>query len=159
LRYKRRKEVLDMRNLLIKKDRYMPFFGGFDMERVFDSFFERPFHFNLFSEDRVPLVDLYEKDNKVIVKAELPGIKPEEAEILVDGNLLTIRGEKKQEKEEKKKDYYRLERCYGSFQRIIELPASVNADQAKATYKDGVLELELPKAEEEKKKKIKINVN
>ena len=148
-----------MRNLLpIRRNRDLSLFGEFDLDRIFEDFFKKPFQLSLFSREIVPLVDLYEKGNKVIVRAELPGIKPEEVDLSVDGNLLTIRGEKKQENEVKEKDYYRLERSYGSFQRTVELPAQVKADEARATYKDGVLEIELTKTEEAKKKKIKINV-
>lgn len=148
-----------MRNLLpIRRNRDLSLFGEFDLDRIFEDFFRRPFALSLFSREIVPLVDLYEKGNKVIVRAELPGIKPEEVDLSVDGNLLTIRGEKKQENEVKEKDYYRFERSYGSFQRTVELPAQVKADEAKATYKDGVLEIELTKTEEVKKKKIKINI-
>jgi len=148
-----------MRNLLpIRRNRDLSLFGEFDLDRIFEDFFRRPFALSLFSREIVPLVDLYEKGNKVIVRAELPGIKPEEVDLSVDGNLLTIRGEKKQENEVKEKDYYRFERSYGSFQRTVELPAQVKADEAKAAYKDGVLEIELTKTEEVKKKKIKINI-
>ena len=148
-----------MRNLLpIRRNRDLGLFGELDLDRIFEDFFRRPFTLSLFSREIVPLVDLYEKNNKIEVKAELPGIKPEEVDLSVDGNLLTIRGEKRQENEVKEKDYYRLERSYGSFQRTVELPAAVKANEAKATYKNGVLEIELPKTEEEKKKKVKIDV-
>lgn len=154
----KRKEVLAMRNLPIRKDRGLRLFGEWDLDSIFEDFFRRPILLDPLSRDIVPRIDLYEKDNKVIVKAELPGVEPEKVDLSVDGNLLTIRGEKKQENEVKEKDYYRLERSYGSFERAVELPAAVNADETKATYRKGVLEIELPKVEEEKKKKIRINV-
>ncbi len=147
-----------MRNLPMRGNRHLGFLAEFDPDRIFEDFFREPFSLDLFSRDVFPPIDLYEKDNKVVVKAEIPGIEPEKLDLSVDGNLLTIRGEKKQENEVKEKDHYRLERSYGSFERTVELPATVSADQAKASYVKGVLRVELPKVEEEKKKKIKVDV-
>ena len=148
-----------MRNLIpIGKKGDLGFLGEFELDRIFEDFFKRSFPVKIFSKDIVPLIDVYEKDNRVIVKAELAGMKPEEVDISVDGNLLTISGEKKQENEVKEKDYYRLERSYGSFQRAVELPTGIKADQAKASYKNGILQIELPKSEDSRKKKIKIEV-
>ncbi len=147
-----------MKNMLpIRRNRDLGLFGGCDLGRFFEDFFERPFRGELFSMELVSL-DLYEKGNSIVVKAELPGINPEELELSVDNNILTIRGEKKHENEVKEKDCYRLERSYGAFQRAVELPYSVKGEEAKAAYKNGVLEVELPRTEEEKKKTIKINV-
>lgn len=143
---------------LMKPNRYQPLFE-LNLDRFFDDFFKTPFRFNLTSLETLPKVDIYEKDNSVFVKAELPGVKPEEVDISVDGNLLTIQGEKKEESEAKKEDYYSIETHYGKFQRVVELPAEVKAEEAKTDYKNGVLKIELPKAGEERKKKIKINLN
>jgi len=103
-----------------------------------------------------PSLDLVESDNELTVTAELPGVNPKEIEVNVTGNTLTIRGEKKQEREEKGKDFHRVERHYGSFHRSVELPVAVDADQVKAEYKDGVLTLRLPKHPEAKPKKIPV---
>jgi len=105
-----------------------------------------------------PALDVYETENDIVVKAELPGMKPEDVDISVVGDTLTIKGEKKQEEEIKKENYYRLERSYGSFQRSLRLPVDVKPDKIKATYKDGVLKVTLPKSEEVKPKKIEIKV-
>ena len=148
-----------MRNLMpARKNRDLSLWGDWDTEGLFADFFRRPFALSLLSPERIPPIDVYEKDSKVMVKAELPGVKPEEVNLSVDGNLLRIHGEKKQENEVKEKDYYHLEGSYGSFQRTVELPSEVTADKAKATYKDGVLRVELPKAAEEKKEKINIDI-
>ena len=102
-------------------------------------------------------LDMYQTDNDVVVKASLPGIKPEEVDIAITGNMLTIKGEHKEEREEKGKDYLRKERSYGSFSRSVLVPVSVQADKAEAVFENGVLTLTLPKAEEIKPKQIKIS--
>ncbi|MBN3039481.1 MAG: Hsp20/alpha crystallin family protein [Candidatus Omnitrophica bacterium] len=128
------------------------------IDNLFDDFFKAPIKWGLTGFETLPAVDIYEKGNSVVVKAEIPGVKSEELDIAVDDGLLTISGEKKQENEVKEKDYYRLESAYGRFERTIRLPSEVKAENAKATYKDGVLKVELPKSEESKKKKINIDV-
>ena len=105
-----------------------------------------------------PEVDVIEEKDHFLVRADIPGIKREELDIKVEGQLLTIRGERKQEKETKEKNYFASERFYGAFTRMIELPVGVKADQVKATYKDGVLEIDLPKAEGAKAKQITIEI-
>lgn len=105
-----------------------------------------------------PEIDLAEEKDSFIVKADLPGIKKEELDIKVEGRLLTLKGERKEEKETKEKNYYASERFYGAFTRMIELPADVKADQVKAAYKDGVLEITLPKTEGAKAKQITVEV-
>lgn len=124
-----------------------------EMDRLFDDFFRRG---GLMREWPV---DVVETNDTVVVKAELPGMEPKDVDISVSGGKLTIKGERKAEKEEKGKTFYRMERCYGSFSRTIELPASVEADKAKADYKNGVLEITLPKTEQVKAKKIPIKTN
>jgi len=106
-----------------------------------------------------PVVDVVENADSVTVKAELPGIDPKDVDISVSGDTLTIKGEKKEEKEEKGKSFYRVERTYGSFCRSISLPTGVEADKAKADYKDGVLSVTLPKSEKVKAKKIPIKTD
>src|SRR5437868_2566507 len=96
-----------------------------------------------------PSVDVYEKDGNLVVKAELPGMKKEDIEVTLDRGDLLIRGERKAESEVKEENYYRVERAYGSFYRRIPLPFEVKPDQITATYKDGVLEVRLPKPPQE----------
>src|SRR6266566_4442617 len=105
-----------------------------------------------------PAVDIYEGEHELVVKADLPDIKPEELDIRVENNILTIRGERKFEKKVDEKNYLRIERAYGSFARSFSLANTVNTDAIKADYKDGVLTLSVPKREEAKPKQIKINV-
>jgi len=94
-----------------------------------------------------------------VLKAELPGVNPDEVEIRVEDNTLYLKGERKFEKEVKEQNYHRVERSYGTFTRTFSLPNSVDADKVSANYKDGVLTLTMPKKEEAKPKTIKINVS
>lgn len=100
----------------------------------------------------LPNVDISETEKEITVKAELPGIDKKNIDISLDENHLVIRGEKKQEKEETGKHFYRVERSFGSFYRSLDLPATVEKDRIDATYKDGVLTIVLPKSEEAKQK-------
>ena len=106
-----------------------------------------------------PAVDIYECETAVVLKAELPGIKKEDVSVEVKDNVLTIKGERKAESEIKEEKYYRRERTYGSFSRSFNLQYTVNPDKIKARFKDGVLEIEVPKPEEEKPKQINVNVD
>ena len=105
-----------------------------------------------------PAVDIYEGEVELIVKADLPGVRPEELDIRVENNILTIRGERKFEKKVDEKNYLRVERAYGSFARSFSLANTVNTEAIKADYKDGVLTLSIPKREEAKPKQIKVNL-
>lgn len=134
------------------------FSADFGLERLFEDFFKTPFKVSLNTVEALPSVDIYEKDNRIVAKAEIPGITPADIALSVDDNILTISGEKKQENEVSKENYYQSEASYGRFQRTVELPAEVNAEQAKAEYKNGVLTVELPRADISKKKQIKIEV-
>lgn len=124
----------------------------------FPKFFGKWFEFPLFKEAVYPAVDVIDEKDRIIVKAELPGMNKDDIDITVEDGVLTIKGEKKRETEIKKEGYYHLERRYGSFHRVIDLPDEVDENKVKATYKDGVLEINLPKKEETKRaeKKIKI---
>jgi HSP20 family protein len=102
------------------------------------------------------LLDLSETDTAVETKMDLPGVKPEEIEIQLNGNVLTVSGERKEEQEEKGKTYHRLERRVGNFSRSMTLPCPVEEDEVAASYKDGVLSITLPKTDEAKTRKIKI---
>ena len=104
-------------------------------------------------------MDIYENGDNLVLKAELPGINPDDVEIRVEDNTLYLKGERKFEKEVKEQNYHRVERSYGTFTRTFSLPNSVDADKVAANYKDGVLTLTMPKKEEAKPKTIKINVS
>jgi HSP20 family protein len=106
----------------------------------------------------VPAVDVYEDEQKVILKLEVPGIKEEDLDIRVENNTLTVKGERKFEKEEKEENFHRIERRYGSFYRAFTLPSTVDAEKVQAQYEAGVLRVELPKKAEAKPKQIKIGV-
>jgi len=141
-------------------DRWEPFRGtspDSQLNRLFNDFFGRA------SQDQnlttwAPAVDIYEGEHELVVKADLPDIKPEELDVRVENNLLTIRGERKFEKKVDEKNYLRVERAYGSFARSFSLANTVNTEAIKADYKDGVLTLSIPKREEAKPKQIKVNV-
>jgi HSP20 family protein len=105
----------------------------------------------------MPAVDVFEKNDKFIVKAEVPGMKEEDIDVSVVGDTLTIKGERKTETEVKEEDYYRCERSYGSFYRSIPLPSAVDASKIEASYEDGLLEVTLPKKAEVKPKKIAVS--
>ena len=101
-------------------------------------------------------VDMIDEDDRIVVRADLPGLDEKDIEVTVHDGMLTVRGERKAEKEEKKEGYYYNERSYGMFSRTLPLPAAVEADKVKATFKKGVLEVHLPKAKEAQGKKIEI---
>ena len=142
-------------------DRWEPFRGSFpdtQLNRLFSDFFGRA------SQEQnlttwSPAVDIYEGQNELVVKAELPEVKPDELDIRVENNILTIRGERKFEKKVDEKNYLRVERAYGSFARSFSLANTVNTEAIKAEYRDGVLTLSIPKREEAKPKQIKVNVD
>lgn len=104
----------------------------------------------------LPALDVTEEKDTLVVKADLPGIKKEDVTLSVDGSVLTIRGERKSEEEQKDKKYYRIERSYGSFQRTLDLGVPIDQNKVRAQYKDGVLEVSIPKAPESKAKQIDI---
>lgn len=134
--------------------RYRPFL---DLED--EDFFSRfPWGLSTGEEKTwMPAVDVFEKDDKFVVKAELPGIKEEDIDVSVVGNTLAIKGEKQAETEVRDKDYFSRERTYGSFYRSISLPSTLDADKIEAEFKDGVLEVTVPKSEKVKPKKIAVS--
>jgi HSP20 family protein len=105
-----------------------------------------------------PAVDIYETEHELVVKADLPDVNPQELDIRVENNILTIRGERKFENKVNEENYLRVERAYGSFSRSFSLANSVKSDAIKADYQHGVLTLSIPKREEAKPKQIKVNV-
>ncbi len=108
--------------------------------------------------DWVPTVDISETGDEYLIKAELPEVKKEDVKVTVEDGVLTLQGERKQEKEEKGKKFHRVERSYGSFVRSFTLPESVDEGSVKAEYKDGILTLHLPKTEKVKPKAIEVKV-
>ena len=126
------------------------------MDRLFEESFVRPSRLWPEMERGELPVDVYQTANDVVVKATIPGVKPEEVDISITGDTLTIKAEHKEEKEVKQEDYFYKERRYGSFNRSIPIPVQVKADKAEAVFENGVLTLTLPKAEEVKPKQIKV---
>jgi HSP20 family protein len=128
-----------------------------EMDRLWDDYFG-PGRRALqpLEEAWLPAVDVAESPDKITVKAEIPGMEAKDIEISMVGDTLTIKGEKKAEREEKEENYHLVERSYGSFSRAMKLPATVEADKVEATYKNGVLTVILPKKEEVKPKAIEI---
>jgi len=141
-----------IRNLMTLQDR---------MNRLFDETF--PVRQRNLGEDQeffasewTPAVDIYEDENAITLKADIPGIDPNNLDIRVEGNTLHMRGERKHEKETKRENFHRIERSYGSFVRSFTLPHNVQSDRIEATYKNGELKVTLPKTEEARPKQIKI---
>jgi HSP20 family protein len=144
--------------------RWEPFRDLMTTQREFDRLFKEAFN-PFFGENDLstrtwaPPVDIFEDENDIVLKAELPGVDPKDVEVKVEDNTLYLKGERKFEKEVKEENYHRVERSYGSFARSFSLPNSINAEKVKAEYKDGLLTLTLPKREEAKPKTIKIDVS
>jgi len=131
-----------------------------EMDSLWDRFFpETPFHERLVTHEWLPTIDLTETKDKLVVKAELPGLEAKDVELTLTEDILTIRGEKKEEKKEKDEHRFFVERYYGSFERKIKLPTLVKTGEIDATFKKGILTISLPKSEEAKKKEIKIKVH
>jgi len=129
------------------------------MDKLFDEFFtRRPDRRGGVPVVWQPAIEAFETDHDVVVRAELPGIDPDQVDISVTEDTLTIKGEAKSEQEEKKRNYYRRELRYGAFVRSLTLPAGVQGDQAKASYKNGILEVRVPKSERAKPKTVKVEV-
>ena len=144
--------------------RWEPFRDLMATQRDFNRLFREAFS-PVFGEGELstrtwaPPVDIYENGESLVLKAELPGVNPDDVEIRVEDNTLYLKGERKFEKEVKEQNYHRVERSYGTFTRTFSLPNSIDADKVAASYKDGVLTLTMPKKEEAKPKSIKINVS
>ena len=124
------------------------------MDRLFDDAFTRPL--SLRDGWSAPAIDMYQTDDEIVVKAALPGIKPEEVQINITGDVLHIKGEMKYEEEKNEKAWHMREQGWGAFERSVALPTDVVTDRAKAEFENGVLVITLPKAEEVKPKTINI---
>jgi HSP20 family protein len=129
------------------------------MDKLFEETLGKPrFGEKFFERGFEPLVDVYEDNDKIELKVELPGMDQKDIQVDIEGNMLSIKGEKKFEREEKKKNYQRIERSYGSFTRTFSIPTTVDQDKVKASFKKGILTMTLPKKEEVKPKQITIDV-
>ncbi len=138
--------------------RWEPFRELMDLRRSMDHLFEDyayPFRHLVGHQAVIPL-DIYHTDNAMVVKGSLPGVKPEDVDITITGDTLTIRGESKEDKEVKRDDYLCREHYYGTLSRTVTLPDGLDIDKAEASFEDGVLTLTIPKSEEQKPKQIKI---
>ena len=140
-----------------------PFRDLLTTQREFDRLFKEAFspmsgETEVSTRSWAPPVDIYETEDAIVLKAELPGIDPKDVEVRVEDNTLYLKGERNYEKEVNEQNYHRIERSYGSFARSFSLPNSIDAEKVKAEYKDGMLTLTMPKREEAKPKTIKIDV-
>ncbi len=127
------------------------------MDDLFDSFFrglDRPF--SVLGEKTWPAIDVAEKDDAILVRAEVPGCTPEDIDISIYGNTLTLSGQKKESRESNGNGFYHMESTYGFFRRDIPLPAEVDPDKIEAIVKDGILSVTLPKAEKSKAVKVQV---
>ncbi len=137
------------------------------MERAFEDFFPTPwrrgFGFpslwgkHLMAEEWMPKADVIDREDEILVRAELPGVEKDDLDLTVTENTVTLKGETKEEQKEEKGNYYRCETSRGSFTRTFSLPSDVDGSKAKAEFKNGVLELTLPKVEKSKRRSIKID--
>jgi HSP20 family protein len=153
--------VSSKKDMPVKREEYDPLgLLRHEMNSLFDNFFSgydiEPFagRFGTFS----PSIDVKESDRELRVSAELPGMDEKDIEVSLSKDTLTIKGEKREEKEDKGKDFYRMERSYGSFSRTIPLPTEVDQDKVKAEFKKGVLTVTIPKTAKAMKEKRKISI-
>jgi len=149
----------------VKRDTENPFsLFHHDMDALFDEFFsgfEMGPSFSRHGSGFTPNIDIRENDKEIRVSAELPGIDEKDIDITLNHDSLTIKGEKKEEKEDKGKDYYRMERSYGTFCRTIPLPVEIETDKVNAHYRKGILTVTIPKSKKsiEERKKISVTVD
>jgi HSP20 family protein len=145
-------------NLIPRTERFMSLIPEMDLLGPFFDDLELP---DLFSKEKslVPAFDIAETKKEYTITGEIPGMDVKDLEVTLSDGILTVTGEKKHEKEDKGENYYRVERQYGSFQRSFRLPEDVKTEKSKATYKDGILKLTLPKTSVPKTKKVEVNEN
>ena len=129
-----------------------------EMDKLFEDFFGRTGFPSIAESGWLPAADVHETKKDVVVALDVPAIDPKEVSISIVDDKLTIKGERKKEEEVKEETYYKSERIYGTFQRIIQLPTQVVSDKAKATYKDGVLKITVPKSQKAVPKEIKVAI-
>jgi HSP20 family protein len=143
--------------------RWQPYGAVASLQNSINRIFHDAFPHSLAEEDFTlsswkPVVDIYDKEGVIIIHAELPGVTKDDISIEIKDNILTLKGERVEIKEVSEDKYFRKERSFGSFYRAFTLPATINPDSIKATFKDGVLEIEIPKPEEQKLKNIQIKI-
>ena len=142
-------------------DRWEPFRNVSDIQgevnRLFDTFLGRPL-MGPSTRAWLPAVDMHETKDDLVLNVELPGVSEKDVTVSITGDLLTIKGERRWNEEAKDRQYLHTERVYGQFERLVQLPMAVQGDKVKATYRDGVLTITLPKAEELKPREIKIDI-
>ena len=145
----------------VSVERWDPFRNMSDMQgevsRLFDSFLGRPAAASV-PRTWAPVLDVHETKDELVLNFELPGVTDKDVALSITGDLLTLKGERAANRDVKDETVYRVERVYGKFERSVQLPMPVQADKVKATYRDGVLEVKLPKVEEVKPKAIKIDI-
>lgn len=127
-----------------------------EVNRLFDNFFNRSA--TGAGRSWTPPVDMYATKDDLVLTLELPGVSEKDVNVSITGDLLTVKGERRYENQVKEHDLLHVERMYGKFERLVQLPIAVQADRVKATYRDGVLEIKLPKVDELKPKEIKVDV-
>jgi len=125
-----------------------------EMNRLFDTFFTRTSAPPTLERAWAPFVDIYETKDEIVVTADLPGVKEQE----IEASMVAIKGERRHQQEHKEENFHRIERAYGTFERQITVPIPVQTDKVRALFKEGVLEVHLPRAEEVKPKQVKIEV-
>lgn len=146
-------------NTITRRDPSRGFTLQEQVNRLFDDNFTRDRSAQSDLATWAPAVDIYETENELVVKADLPDLQDKDIDVRVENNTLTIRGERKFEKDVKEDNYLRIERAYGSFMRSFSLPNTVSAENIRADYRNGVLTLHMAKREESKPKQIKISVS
>ncbi len=129
-----------------------------EMNRLFDSFFGRPAQSGVSERVWAPVADMYETKDELVIKLDLPGMDEKDIQVSITGELLSVKGQRLETQEVKQESYFRAERWTGRFERIFQLPIPVQADKVRATYREGVLTVTLPKVEAVKPKDIKIDV-
>jgi HSP20 family protein len=143
-------------------DRWEPFRNLVDIQgevnRLFDAFVGRPNGPMTQGRPWLPAVDMHETKDNLVLRLELPGVREKDVTVAITGDLLTVKGERRWEDETKDQKFLHVERLCGQFERLVQLPMAVQADKVKASYRDGVLEVTLPKAEELKPREIKIDI-
>ncbi len=144
---------------IIKYDPFRELRGLQDeMNRIFNSNYPTRFtQEEMASGGWAPSVDIYESEGEIVLEAELPGMNREDFEVSIENNVITLKGERRFEKNEESENYHRVERAYGSFTRSFSLPRTVSAENTKADFNNGILRVSLPKKEEAKARKIEVS--
>ncbi len=146
-------------NLIKRKHQWEPLDLLSDFQEDLDHYFSSPLAKRGGSKNFQPDIEVKEEADKYVVRVDLPGVKKEDFGVTIDGQYLTLKGTRNQETNSDEKGYHYTERFYGSFSRTIQLPLEIEADKVNAKYKEGVLEVTVPKSEKSKPKKIDVSIN